>query len=101
MVATERLSGWRTTSLSDERLNHYDRTITCGWQANTDVSPCTGIGAVVNYVVKHAGKAEKHTLPYGQLVEKAINKCRELNESGTCAVLRAMNSLITERDWSV
>ncbi|KAG5959022.1 hypothetical protein E4U58_005167 [Claviceps cyperi] len=84
----------------DERLSHFNRVITCGWQANTDVSPCTCIGTVVNYVVKYVSKAERHTLPFAQLVEEAINKCTEPNQSGTSVVLRTMNSLIAERDWS-
>ncbi|KAG6027921.1 hypothetical protein E4U40_001303, partial [Claviceps sp. LM458 group G5] len=44
--------------------------------------------------------AEKQTLPFAQLVEEAINKCTEPNQSGTSVVLRTINSLIAERDWS-
>ncbi|KAG5986136.1 hypothetical protein E4U52_000556, partial [Claviceps spartinae] len=50
-------------------------------------------------MVKYVGKAEKHTLPFAQLVQEAINKCTEPNESGTSVVLRSMFGLIAERDW--
>jgi len=48
-------------------LNLYNRLITISWLANTDVQPCTGARAVIEYVGKYAAKAEKGSSSYKEL----------------------------------
>jgi hypothetical protein len=40
-------------------LNPYNRLITLGWLANTDIQPCTGARTFIEYVGKYATKPEK------------------------------------------
>ena len=37
---------------NDPILNNYNKTISFGWPANHDISPCTSVHAVVNYISK-------------------------------------------------
>jgi hypothetical protein len=39
---------------NDGYLNKYNRLTTMAWQANTDVSLCTSVAAVIEYIVKYA-----------------------------------------------
>lgn len=43
---------------NDPRLNAYNRAISMGWLANTDITPCTGIEVVKAYIAKYASKGE-------------------------------------------
>jgi ATP-dependent DNA helicase PIF1 len=80
-------------------MNNYNRTISMAWQANTDAQPCTSQAAVVNYVVKYVGKAEKKTESFKQVAVQAMNKINS-NRAITTFVAKFMNRLIAERDWS-
>ena len=42
------------------------------WQANTDVSPCTSVAAVIEYIVKYAVKLETKSASYREMATKVI-----------------------------
>jgi hypothetical protein len=50
-------------------LNPYNRWITLSWLANTNIQPCTGAKAVIEYVGKYAVKPEKGSSSYKELEE--------------------------------
>jgi hypothetical protein len=84
---------------NDQYLNKYNRLVTMGWQANTDVSPCTSTTAVMEYVVKYAGKPEKASQSYrelAQIVIPFVNEARPFQSM----VTKLMNKLISERDYA-
>jgi ATP-dependent DNA helicase PIF1 len=84
---------------NDQYLNKYNRLVTIGWQANTDVSPCTSTTAVMEYVVKYAGKLEKASQSYrelAQIVIPFVNEARPFQSM----VTKLMNKLIGERDYA-
>jgi ATP-dependent DNA helicase PIF1 len=84
---------------NDQYLNKNNRLTTMAWQANTDVSPCTSIAAVIEYIVKYAVKPEKASLSFCEMAEKIIpfvNNARPYQSM----VTKLMNRLIGERDYS-
>ncbi|KAJ3459135.1 hypothetical protein MRS44_015208 [Fusarium solani] len=83
---------------NDTQLNNFNRTIIISWLANIDVSPCTSSSAVINYVVKYVGKAEKKSESYKDIA-KAILPRVNSNRGIVGFVAKFMNILITERDW--
>jgi ATP-dependent DNA helicase PIF1 len=90
---------WYFPPRNDGMVNKYNRLVTIAWQANTDVSPCTDIRAVIDYVVKYAGKGEKKSESYRQLADHIIpfvNEQRPLQSF----VTKLMNKLIGDRDYS-
>jgi hypothetical protein len=80
-------------------LNPYNRLITMSWLANTDIQPCTGARAVIEYVGKYAAKAEKASTSYQQLASMVLPFVNE-NTPFKSFVGKIMNKLIGERDWS-
>jgi ATP-dependent DNA helicase PIF1 len=84
---------------NDQYLNKYNRLTTMAWQANTDVSPCTSIAAVIEYIVKYAVKPEKASLSYREMAEKIIPFVNEAKPYQSM-VTKLMNRLIGERDYS-
>ena len=84
---------------NDTLLNAYIPTTTLGWNANTDVSPCTNIGTVLRYAAKYASKSEVKTDTYKELFQKAIETCSDRNPFLSTA-MKMVNRLIAERDWS-
>ncbi|EAQ84302.1 hypothetical protein CHGG_10706 [Chaetomium globosum CBS 148.51] len=52
---------------NDSPMNQYNRLITLCWLANTDISPCTGIEAVINYAAKYCSKTETKTSTYAEI----------------------------------
>ncbi|KAG5957685.1 hypothetical protein E4U56_006043 [Claviceps arundinis] len=80
-------------------MNHYNRTLTLGWLANTDISPCTSAGAVINYMAKYVSKAEKKTSTFNDVAAKIICKIKE-GQGITAFVNKFMNTLAAERDIS-
>ena len=84
---------------NDQLMNHYVRTISLGWLANIDFSPCTSLQAVINYAGKYCSKAEKKTESYSQLAAAVLPKVSHSN-SMVSFVSKFMNKLIAERDYS-
>ncbi|KAH7038972.1 hypothetical protein B0J12DRAFT_606491, partial [Macrophomina phaseolina] len=84
---------------NDEWLNNYCRVVSYGWLANTDVTPCTGSQAVLNYIAKYCSTAETKSVSYKQIIQSVLP-----NISSTRPLLslvsRVMNKLLGERDWS-
>ena len=44
---------------NDSYMGKYNPAVTIAWLANTDISLCTDLGAVINYLAKYCSKAEK------------------------------------------
>jgi ATP-dependent DNA helicase PIF1 len=84
---------------NNQYLNKYNRLTTMAWQANTDVSPCTSIAAVIEYIVKYAVKPEKASLSYREMAEKIIPFVNEAKLYQSM-VTKLINRLISERDYS-
>ena len=84
---------------NDSLLNAYNPTITLGWNANTDMSPCTNTGAVLHYAAKYASKAETKSASYKELFSNALLSCSVRNPFLSTAI-KMLNRLIAERDWS-
>ena len=84
---------------NDTLLNAYIPSLTLGWNANNDMSPCTNINGVLRYVGKYASKAETKSEPYNEMFANAIRNCSERNPFLSTA-MKMMNRLIGERDWS-
>lgn len=59
---------------NDPWLNQYSRIITFAWLANTDISPCTSVEAVINYAAKYCAKAENKTASYADLARQVFPK---------------------------
>ena len=64
---------------NDSRLNGYNRTITLGWLANTDINPCTSVDAVLNYVAKYCSKAETKSKSYQELARSLLPRISNRN----------------------
>jgi ATP-dependent DNA helicase PIF1 len=85
---------------NDSHLNGYNRTITLGWLANTDIKPCISIDAVLNYVAKYCSKAETKSKSYQELASELLPRISNRDPLVSFAS-KLMNKLISERDWSV
>ncbi|KPM39851.1 hypothetical protein AK830_g6688 [Neonectria ditissima] len=84
---------------NDTSLNNYNRTLSVGWLANHDISPCTSVHAVVNYIAKYCSKAEHQTQSYRDIAREVLPHVN--HERGiTGFVAKFMNKLAAERDWS-
>lgn len=81
------------------RINSYNRLITMAWKANTDVTPCTGSKAVLNYLAKYCTKHEIKSATYQTLVRDLLPYLNS-NKPLFSLVSKTMNKLIGERDWS-
>jgi ATP-dependent DNA helicase PIF1 len=84
---------------NDGWVNKYNRLLSLAWQANTDVSPCTSMTAVIEYIVKYAGKVEKASTSYKQLAGLILPYVNE-NRPFQSLVTKLMNKLVGERDYS-
>ncbi|KAK0655303.1 hypothetical protein B0T16DRAFT_304942, partial [Cercophora newfieldiana] len=68
-----------------------------GWLANTDISPCTSIQAVLQYITKYCSKAEQKSQSYKDMAKEILPKVT--NRSPMVSfVAKVMNKLISERD---
>jgi hypothetical protein len=84
---------------NDGMLNPYNRLVTLSWLANTDVQPCTGAKAVIEYVGKYAAKPEKQSSSYKELAAKVLPFVNA-NRPFESFVSKVMNTLVGDRDWS-
>ena len=84
---------------NDSHLNPYNRLVSMAWLANTDISPCTGSKAVLEYLAKYVSKPEKQTESYEELMKRLLPSINT-NRPVLSAVTKLMNQLIAERDWS-
>jgi len=73
--------------------------VSMAWLANTDISPCTGSKAVLEYLAKYVSKPEKQTESYEELMKRLLPSINT-NRPVLSAVTKLMNQLIAERDWS-
>ena len=53
-------------------INAHIPVFTLGWNANTDMSPCTSICGVISYAAKYVSKAEIKSVEYKELFPNAI-----------------------------
>jgi ATP-dependent DNA helicase PIF1 len=84
---------------NDAWVNKYSRLLSMAWQANMDISPCTSMIAVIEYIVKYAAKYEKKSESYKDLAGKLIPFVNE-NQPFQSLVTKLMNKLVGERDYS-
>jgi ATP-dependent DNA helicase PIF1 len=84
---------------NDAWVNKYNRALSMSWQANTDISPCTSMTAVIEYVVKYAAKYEKKSTSYMQMATNILPYVNE-NQPFQSLVTKLMNKLVGERDYS-
>ena len=84
---------------NDSQMNPYNRLVSMAWRANTDVSPCTSMHAVMTYIAKYASKEEKATTPYRDIMRRVIPRVSS-EKPFLSFVARMLNQLIQERDWS-
>lgn len=80
-------------------VNKYNRLVTISWQANTDVSPCTDVHAIIDYIVKYASKSEKKSPSYRDLAQTIIPYVNQ-NRPYQSFITKIINKLIRERDYS-
>ncbi|EKG09312.1 hypothetical protein MPH_13668 [Macrophomina phaseolina MS6] len=84
---------------NDQWLNNFNGVISLGWLANTDVSPCTGSQAVLNYIAKYCSKAETKSASYKDILAKVLPQV-STQYPLLSLVSKVMNRLLGERDWS-
>jgi ATP-dependent DNA helicase PIF1 len=84
---------------NDGWVNKYNRLVSIAWLANTGVSPCTSIIAVMEYVLKYATKFEKASPSYLDMLGKIIPYVNE-NRPFQSMVTKLINKLIGEREYS-
>jgi hypothetical protein len=58
----------------DQNVNPFNLTCLLGWLANIDMAPCTGPQALLQYLSKHCGKAEKPTTSYRDMMQTVLGK---------------------------
>ncbi|KAL5615052.1 hypothetical protein BROUX41_005116 [Berkeleyomyces rouxiae] len=94
-------NGWYSfhPACNDPLLNSFHPTISLGWLANKDVTPCTSTHAVINYIAKYCSKAETKPQSYKEIVQQLLPKI-STNAPLQSLVAKMMNKLIAERDWS-
>jgi ATP-dependent DNA helicase PIF1 len=84
---------------NDTLMNQYNRLITLAWLANTDISPCSGVEAVINYAAKYCSKTEQQTASYAEIAKAILPHVSDRNPM-LSFVSKMMNKLIGERDYS-
>lgn len=84
---------------NDTLMNSFIPTLSLGWSANTDMSPCTNANAVLNYIAKYASKSETKSSTYKEMFAEATKNCSTRSPLFSAAT-KMMNALITERDWT-
>jgi hypothetical protein len=84
---------------NDKLVNHFNRTLTAFWLANTDIAPYTDINAVINYISKYCSKAEKSTESYSNIIRQILPKVNP-NYPKLSLIQRLINKLIAKRDIS-
>jgi hypothetical protein len=80
-------------------INQYSPPITMGWMANTDIQPPTSLFAVLAYVAKYIFKPEIKSKSYKDLQGMILPYTNE-RVPLLSLVLKMLNKLIRERDWS-
>ncbi len=84
---------------NDSFMNQFNRLISLCWLANTDISPCTSIQAVVNYAAKYCSKVETQTSTYTEIARLILPHVSDQNPT-LSFVSKMMNKLIGERNYS-
>jgi hypothetical protein len=84
---------------NDGYLNKYNWLTTMAWQANTDVSPCTSVAAVIDYMVKYAVKPQKASASYHEMATRVMHLVNEARPYQSM-VTKLMKKLIGECNYS-
>ena len=84
---------------NDSLLNYYNPSLTLGWRANVDISPCTDARAVAIYIAKYALKAEKPSVNFGEVMTALSTR---LDEDAPSRVIfqKLLGRILTERDYT-
>ena len=84
---------------NDQLINYFNRTLTTFWLANTDITPCTDIDTVVNYMGKYCNKAEESSESYADIIRQILSKINPTHPK-LSLVQKLMNKLMVEHDVS-
>ncbi len=84
---------------NDSLVKNYSRMIGLGWLANTDITPCTYIYAVLNYMSNYCSKGETQIESYRHLARSFLPMVSD-HQPMISFVSRLMNKLVSEQDWS-
>ena len=84
---------------NDPMMQRYAPALALSWLANTDISPCTGFQAVMNYAAKYCSKAEKGSKSTEDAAKNLTAFVSVANPVLSFAC-KYLNSLIVERDFS-
>lgn len=84
---------------NDSQINHYNRLLTVAWLANTDISPCTSLQQVVDYVAKYCSKSEKKSETFAQIGKALMPRVKDQNPL-ISFTSKLLNQLVAERDYS-
>ena len=84
---------------NDAFLNCFSRVVTFSWLANTDISPCTSVDAVVAYVGKYATKVETKSASFADMTRQILPHVTS-ERPLLSFVSKMLNKLIGERDYS-
>lgn len=84
---------------NDAFMNQYNPLITLCWLANTDISPCTSVQAVIDYAGKYCSKGEVASTTYAQISKAILPHVSDRNPM-LSFVSKMMNKLVGERDYS-
>ncbi|KAJ4181921.1 hypothetical protein NW767_014008 [Fusarium falciforme] len=82
---------------NDTKFDNFNRTLIMPWLANINTSLCTSKPAVINYVVKYVGKAEKKSNGYKGIAQAILSRVNA-NRGVVGFVAKFMNRLIGERE---
>lgn len=84
---------------NDSQINHYNRLLTVAWLANTDISACTSLQQVVDYVAKYCSKSEKKSETFAQIGKALMPRVKDQNPL-ISFTSKLLNQLVAERDYS-
>jgi ATP-dependent DNA helicase PIF1 len=84
---------------NDQRLTPYNETLSLGWGANLDISPCPDMHGVKNYMAKYCGKPEEKSASFLDLSRQILDNLHE-KAPLLSFVSKFLNKLLAEMDWS-
>ena len=84
---------------NDSQMGKYNPTVTMAWLANSDVAPCTDLGAVISYLAKYCTKAEQKSVKLQDMIRDILPSVSAYKPI-VSLTQKLMNRFIGERDWS-
>jgi hypothetical protein len=97
-------SKWKSydSSRNDSLLNIYNVIVFMNWLANIDFTLCIDQHAVLEYIAKYCSKAKTKSLKLINILREILSQIFFFSKNLMFfLVIKIMNRLITERNWSV